>query len=84
MPANETMNMCGSGKLACIKDAQIALVADPLDPPEDFIDYKAECNCLPSCYSVDYNAETSQSAFDWKKVFQALGPLLPEEYANST
>lgn len=30
------------------------------------------CDCLPSCTSITYNAETSQADFNWPKVFQAF------------
>ena len=30
------------------------------------------CNCLPSCTSITYDIETSQTNFDWEKLFSAL------------
>lgn len=29
------------------------------------------CDCLPACTSLVYNAETSQAEYNWQKVFQA-------------
>lgn len=33
-------------------------------------DYKG-CDCLPSCTSLTYNAETSQADFNWEELFWA-------------
>lgn len=33
---------------------------------------KLKCNCLPSCTSLNYNIETSQSDWEWYKQFEAL------------
>lgn len=30
-----------------------------------------DCDCLPACTSLVYNAETSQAEYNWQKVFQA-------------
>ena len=29
------------------------------------------CNCLPSCMSITYDVETSQTNFDWEKLSAA-------------
>lgn len=39
---------------------------------EDEVDLPANCDCLPGCTSISYNAETSQADFNWPKVFQAF------------
>lgn len=31
------------------------------------------CDCLPSCTSIIYNADTSQDDFNWLAVFKAYG-----------
>lgn len=31
-----------------------------------------DCDCLPACTSLVYNAETSQAEYEWQKVFQAF------------
>ena len=32
---------------------------------------EGECDCLPSCTSIQYDAEISQADYDWKEVFQS-------------
>lgn len=31
----------------------------------------AQCDCLPACTSITYDAETSQADFNWQKLFIA-------------
>ena len=33
---------------------------------------EGECDCLPTCTSIQYDAEISQADYDWEKVFQAF------------
>lgn len=39
---------------------------------------KTNCNCLPSCTSINYDAELSQADFEFVKVFNAFGADLNE------
>ncbi|CAH1966975.1 unnamed protein product [Acanthoscelides obtectus] len=32
----------------------------------------SDCDCLPACTSLVYNAETSQADFNWQKLFQGF------------
>lgn len=38
---------------------------------ENYSGDENRCNCLPSCTSVSYNAESSQADFNWQRVFMA-------------
>lgn len=40
-----------------------------------------ECNCLPGCSSIEFDAETSQSDWNWKKVYE-LHPNKSETDVN--
>lgn len=31
-----------------------------------------QCDCLPACTSLTYNAETSQADFNWPKLFESF------------
>ena len=33
---------------------------------------EGECDCLPSCTSIQYDAEISQADLNWKNVLKAL------------
>ncbi|KAG8322511.1 hypothetical protein J6590_020211 [Homalodisca vitripennis] len=37
----------------------------------DELNLEGTCNCLPSCTSIQYDAETSQATFDYKALFGA-------------
>jgi acid-sensing ion channel, other len=39
---------------------------------------KTDCNCLPSCTSINYDAEISQADYEFVKVFGAYGADLEE------
>lgn len=34
----------------------------------DEIDYDVKCNCLPSCYSINYDVEISQADWKWMEM----------------
>lgn len=72
--------ICGSNKTGCYNQAEDDMLQkffkDGLDKtriPDD-----SECNCLPSCTSIAYDAEISQAKFDWKALFAALMSSLDE------
>lgn len=33
---------------------------------------RTECDCLPACTSIQYDAELSQADFDWARLFMAF------------
>lgn len=33
---------------------------------------RTECDCLPACTSIQYEAELSQADFDWARLFMAF------------
>lgn len=39
---------------------------------------KTVCNCLPSCTSINYDAEISQADYEYLKVFNSFGESLDE------
>lgn len=40
--------------------------------PEDVDLEVIDCDCLPGCTTLTYNAETSQAEFNWGRVFQSF------------
>ncbi|XP_037875388.1 pickpocket protein 28 isoform X1 [Bombyx mori] len=82
MPHDSNMSVCNAGSMPCIKHAQMDLVtiaietglddsfdADALDNAKKV---SAKCDCLPSCTSIEYEAETSQADFDCLALFRAF------------
>ncbi|KAK9883370.1 hypothetical protein WA026_001542 [Henosepilachna vigintioctopunctata] len=77
MPHQEDMPICGSGSIGCMIDARSTLLARRVErgisaQKEDSDDAVVDCDCLPGCTTLSYNAETSQADFNWQKVFQSF------------
>lgn len=47
--------------------------SDELEKSEDIL---KKCNCLPGCKSLAYNAETTQTDFNYVKVFGVFGATI--------
>lgn len=43
--------------------------SDSLDKAREV---SSQCNCLPACTSIEYEAETSQASYDWNALFTAF------------
>ncbi|KAF2886730.1 hypothetical protein ILUMI_19443, partial [Ignelater luminosus] len=77
MPHDEATEICGTGSTTCIYQSEVAMLAREIEADierfesEDYSDDTDRCNCLPSCTSVSYNAESSQADFNWQRVFMA-------------
>ncbi|XP_063829494.1 pickpocket protein 28-like [Ostrinia nubilalis] len=75
--------VCNVGKMACVTNAQIELVVSNIKEGLHIEEAEgnktiqgarqlaAQCHCLPACTSIEYNSETSQADFDWRKVSKA-------------
>ncbi|XP_044272487.1 pickpocket protein 28-like [Tribolium madens] len=78
MPHAESTKICGSGSNMCIFEAEQELLAREVESGlsrydnNDDDNLPTNCDCLPACTSITYNAETSQADFNWPKVFQAF------------
>ncbi|XP_060654838.1 pickpocket protein 28 [Drosophila nasuta] len=72
MPRNMNAPVCGAGRLQCYNDAEDELLLKEFQQgmSQDGENTRAEtdCNCLPSCTSIAYEAEISQADFDYKTV----------------
>ncbi|KAF2896997.1 hypothetical protein ILUMI_09180, partial [Ignelater luminosus] len=77
MPHNETTAICGTGSTACVRQSEGIVLERETKANMDRFRYKdyssneSRCNCLPSCTSIKYNTESSQSDYNWQKVFMA-------------
>lgn len=68
---NESTKICGAAKIECYTQSQKKLfeedIADGLSD-EEARSFRNECNCLPSCISIIYDAHIDQSAkFYWRE-----------------
>ncbi|KAK5641673.1 hypothetical protein RI129_010220 [Pyrocoelia pectoralis] len=75
MPTTTSTETCGLGSIECVKIAK----------NETYSEFgHGRCNCLPSCTSLSYDVETSQTRWDWRKAFEVLNraglsEFLPDE-----
>ncbi|KAG5867982.1 Pickpocket protein 28, partial [Gonioctena quinquepunctata] len=77
MPRVKSTKICGSGSQECMLDArtellerEVALGLSNFD--QERSDIPIDCDCLPACTSLTYNAEYSQGKFEWENLFQAF------------
>lgn len=76
MPRNEETPVCGALKVKCYNEAEDDHLwkefTDGLRKEKTYSHGgNTECNCLPSCTSITYDAETSQADFDWESLFNS-------------
>ncbi|KAL3273911.1 hypothetical protein HHI36_015338, partial [Cryptolaemus montrouzieri] len=79
MPHQEHMEICGSGSIGCMIQARDELLSKRVEEgiseqnrDRDSDEALIDCDCLPGCTTLTYNAETSQADFDWRNVFQSF------------
>ncbi|ALC43319.1 CG8546 [Drosophila busckii] len=72
MPRNVNMPVCGADSLKCYNEAEDKLLLQEFQQGQSTEKInargKTDCNCLPSCTSIAYEAEISQADFDYKTV----------------
>ncbi|KAF5300624.1 hypothetical protein FQA39_LY11085 [Lamprigera yunnana] len=62
MPKNSDTPLCGPGSFQCMKKSRRLYSQSE----------KNICNCLPSCNSLEYDLELTQTQWDWRKAFQVF------------
>ncbi|XP_065086994.1 pickpocket protein 28-like [Ochlerotatus camptorhynchus] len=79
MPHDDRTEICGSSQIACYNAAENELLShDVKHSVNSSYDFRAKCDCLPSCTSVQYDAEISQADFNWRDLFLAYKSPLDE------
>ncbi|XP_036336958.1 pickpocket protein 28 [Rhagoletis pomonella] len=72
MPHTPDTPVCGAINVKCINEAEDELLLKEFnqgaETAEENVRGRTECDCLPSCTSIAYEAEISQSDFDYKLV----------------
>ncbi|XP_055599041.1 pickpocket protein 28-like [Uranotaenia lowii] len=78
MPREPETAICGASKIQCYNEAEDELLSQDVKYSVDkSFDFRAKCDCLPACTSVQYDAEISQADFNWEQLFLAYkSPLL--------
>lgn len=83
MPRGNDTRICGQHEVECYDQAENGLMLEELEQSlasGSGVNKlgKTNCNCLPSCTSINYDAEISQADFEYVKVFNAYGADLNE------
>lgn len=68
--------ICGAAKIKCYQKAEKRLFGeDVMDGLQDEIvkSFRAECNCLPACTSITYDADIDRAKLDWNAVMKSYG-----------
>lgn len=79
MPREEGTEICGASQIECYNEAEDELLSHEVKYTVDKrYDFRAKCDCLPACVSVQYDAEISQADFNWKDLFHAYKSPLEE------
>lgn len=73
MPRSVDTPICGSAKITCYDQAEDDLLHEQyINGIDANKGSPNECNCLPACTSIKYDAEISQAPYDWKNLFKAF------------
>lgn len=68
-------NICGSAKVKCYEESEEKLYgADVIDGLTDSAakKFRKNCQCLPMCTSIVYEAEIDRAKFDWQARVKSL------------
>lgn len=83
MPRTNETKICSQKEVECYDQAENGLMLEELE--QSLASGSGvnklgitNCNCLPSCTSINYDAEISQADFEYVKVFNAYGADLNE------
>lgn len=83
MPRDNETKICNQSQVGCYEAAEDGLMASELTQSLESGSGmnklgKTVCNCLPSCTSINYDAEISQADYEYVKVFNSYGADLNE------
>ncbi|CAG9865180.1 unnamed protein product [Phyllotreta striolata] len=77
MPHENTTEICGNSKMACLQEAQDELKMLELDVEldEDPENPYQSCECLPVCTQLSYKTDSFSYKWRWKEYFMANNKL---------
>lgn len=83
MPRDDNMTICSQKDIMCYDQAENDLLGDDMrsgveSSEEKYLKQITSCNCLPSCTSINYDAEISQANFDHIEVMRSFGENVSE------
>lgn len=73
MPRDKNAPICSAKKIVCYDQAEDDLLQEKYKNGITMNkDFENDCNCLPACTSIRYDAEISQASFDWIRLLSAF------------
>lgn len=75
--------ICGASSIRCYRNAEKKLFGkDVIDGLRDHNAkwFRQNCNCLPPCTSIVYDAEIDRAKFDWKAVLDSYKSPIEQYY----
>ncbi|XP_031355611.1 pickpocket protein 28-like isoform X2 [Photinus pyralis] len=68
MLSNEEVTpVCGAGSRKCLEEARVSFLDN--DFLSEHVNQSKKCNCLPTCTSLTFDAEVSQTEWNWRKTY---------------
>lgn len=81
MPRDNNTPICGTSKIKCYNAAEDKLTKkNYAEGLQNIEDVSSGCGCLPACTTITYNAQISQSKFDFENVLKAFKQDPDEDY----
>lgn len=74
IPGERSTKVCGASSVKCYRNAEKKLFGeDIIDGLTDYTakSFRQNCNCLPTCTSIIYDADIDRARFDWKATLKA-------------
>ncbi|XP_037040054.1 pickpocket protein 28-like [Bradysia coprophila] len=68
LPRDAAAPICGSDRIQCYHFVRDTLMKSSITETS----MSRPCNCLPACYSITYDAQISQTPFDWNSYSKSL------------
>lgn len=85
LPRDENTKVCLQRDIECYLDAEKELSAENFETSSNFIEGKRiavpNCNCLPSCTSISYEADISQADYEFE-TREAVYEIPQDTYKN--
>lgn len=66
----EVTHVCGAGSKKCLEEARISFLENDVEESlAAEVTSSKKCYCLPSCTSISFDSEVSQTHWDWRKTY---------------
>lgn len=67
LTGDRNTKICGPNAIPCYRNAEITLLTNISAKS-----FREQCNCLPECTKIEYNAEIDRVKYDWAGIKRVL------------